>query len=101
MRLGAGIKFRVNLSCHGKNVLRRNGQVFMDMTFTNKAMQPMSGFAIQFNKNSFGIIPAQPLQVPTPLTPNQPCDVSLPLNTSGPVQKMDPLNNLQVSTMQM
>ena len=30
---------------------RRNGQIYMDMTFTNKAMQPMSGFAIQFNKN--------------------------------------------------
>ena len=86
----------MNWRGHTTNFLHRNGQVFMDMTFTNKAMQPMSGFAIQFNKNSFGIIPAQPLQVPTPLTPNQPCDVSLPLNTTGPVQKMDPLNNLQV-----
>ncbi|CAG7787009.1 unnamed protein product [Allacma fusca] len=76
---------------------RRNGQIYMDMTFTNKAMQPMSGFAIQFNKNSFGLIPGQPLQVPTPLTPNQPCDVSLPMNTTGPVQKMEPLNNLQVA----
>jgi AP-1 complex subunit beta-1 len=76
---------------------RRNGQIYMDMTFTNKAMQPMSGFAIQFNKNSFGIIPGQTLQVPTPLTPNQPCEVSLPMNTTGPVQKMEPLNNLQVA----
>ena len=24
------------------------------LTFTNKAMQPMSGFAIQFNKNRYG-----------------------------------------------
>jgi len=76
---------------------RRNGQVYMEMTFSNKAMQPMSGFAIQFNKNSFGVIPAQPLQVPSPLTPNQSCDVSLLVNTTGPVQKMDPLNNLQVA----
>lgn len=74
----------------------RNGQIFMDMTFTNRAMQPMTGFAIQFNKNSFGLLPAQPLQVPSPLTPNQSCDVSLALNTTGPVLKMDPLNNLQV-----
>lgn len=68
----------------------------MEMTFSNKAMQPMSGFAIQFNKNSFGLLPAQALQVPSPLTPNQSCDVSLLLNSNGPVQKMDPLNNVQV-----
>lgn len=30
---------------------RKNGQIIMDMTFTNRAMQPMMGFAIQFNKN--------------------------------------------------
>ena len=45
---------------------------------------------------SFGLAPAGPLQVPTPLSPNQTIDVSLPLNTVGPVMKMEPLNNLQV-----
>ena len=30
---------------------RRQGQIYMDMTFTNKAMQQMSNFAIQLNKN--------------------------------------------------
>ncbi|VVC95307.1 unnamed protein product [Leptidea sinapis] len=30
---------------------RQNGQPRMEMTFTNKAMQPMTGFAIQLNKN--------------------------------------------------
>ena len=68
----------------------------MDMTFANKAMQPMSGFGVQFNKNSFGLTPAQPLNVPT-IPPNQSVDVSLPLNTSGAVQKMEPLTNLQVA----
>lgn len=76
---------------------RRNNQVFMDMTFSNKAMQAMGGFLIQFNKNSFGIIPGQPLQVPSPLNPNQSIDTSLPLSTAGAVQKMDPLNVLQVA----
>lgn len=76
---------------------RRNGQIYMDMTFSNKAMQAMGGFAIQFNKNSFGLAPAQPLQVPTPLQPNSNADVSLPLNTLGQVQKMDPLTTLQVA----
>lgn len=30
---------------------RRQGQIYMDMTFHNKAMQAMGDFAIQFNKN--------------------------------------------------
>lgn len=75
---------------------RTQGQMFMELTFTNRAMQAMGGFAIQFNKNSFGIAPA-PLQVQSPLAPNQAASTSLPLNTSGPIQKMDPLNNLQVA----
>ena len=76
---------------------RRNGQIYMEMSFSNKAMQAMGGFAIQFNKNSFGLAPAQPLQVPTPLHPNITADVSLPLNTMGAVQKMEPLTSLQVA----
>nr|XP_029707555.1 AP-1 complex subunit beta-1-like isoform X1 [Aedes albopictus] len=75
---------------------RRNGQIFMDMTFTNKAMQAMTGFAIQLNKNSFGLVPAAPLQV-APLQPSQSTEASLSLGTTGPVQRMEPLNNLQVA----
>lgn len=76
---------------------RKAGQVYMEMTLSNNAMQPMGGFAVQFNKNSFGLTPAQPLQVPAPLQPNASVDVSLQLNTSGQVQKMDPLTSLQVA----
>ncbi|XP_076363601.1 adaptor protein complex 1/2, beta subunit [Tachypleus tridentatus] len=76
---------------------RRNGQIYMEMTFSNKAMQAMTSFAIQFNKNSFGLSPAQPLQVQGPLQPNGSVDSSLPVNTKGPVQKMEPLTNLQVA----
>ena len=68
----------------------------MDMTIHNKAMQPISNFAIQLNKNSFGISPSAPLNVPAPVAPNQSVDVSLILSTTGPVQRMDPLTNLQV-----
>ncbi|XP_037933057.1 AP-1 complex subunit beta-1 [Teleopsis dalmanni] len=75
---------------------RRNGEISMDMTLTNKAMQSMTGFAIQLNKNSFGLLPSSPLQV-APLPPNQNCDISLPLGVQGPVQRMEPLNNLQVA----
>ncbi|XP_054262877.1 AP-1 complex subunit beta-1-like [Macrosteles quadrilineatus] len=76
---------------------RKNGQISMDFTFTNKAMQPMAGFAIQLNKNSFGLTPARPLQVLTPLPPGVSHECSLSLATTGAVQRMDPLNNLQVA----
>src|SRR4051812_47001001 len=69
----------------------------MDMTFSNKAMQAMGGFAIQFNKNSFGLGNAQPLTVQTPLHPNMSSDVSVQLSTTGVVQKMEPLTSLQIA----
>lgn len=53
----------------------------MDLTITNRAMQAMGGFAIQFNKNSFGVSPTA-LQVQTPLPPNQSAQTSLLLTTS-------------------
>jgi hypothetical protein len=76
---------------------RRGGQLYMDMTFTNKAMQPMLNFAIQFNKNSFGLTAASPMQVMSPLPPGVSTEVALALATNGPVQKMEPLNTLQVA----
>ncbi|KAL0979354.1 hypothetical protein UPYG_G00184040 [Umbra pygmaea] len=76
---------------------RRAGVIQMELTLTNKAMSVMTDFAIQFNRNSFGLAPAGPLQVLSPLNPNQTIEVSLPLSTVGPVMKMEPLNNLQVA----
>lgn len=72
-------------------------QAFIELTFTNNALSPMSDFAIQFNKNSFGLTPAQPLALPTPFMSRQSIDVQLPLATTGPVMKMDPLMNLQIA----
>ncbi|KXJ29424.1 AP-1 complex subunit beta-1 [Exaiptasia diaphana] len=76
---------------------RRQGQIYMDLTVHNKAMQAMDGLAIQLNKNSFGLAPASPLNVPTPLPPNQVANTSLPLNTMGGVLRMDPLTNIQIA----
>lgn len=56
----------------------------------------MSGFAIQFNKNSFGVTPASPLSIPQ-LQPGQSLEYGLQLNTTGPVQRMEPLTTLQVA----
>ncbi|VDD74271.1 unnamed protein product [Mesocestoides corti] len=69
----------------------------MELTLTNNALSPMTGFAIQFNKNSFGLAPAQALNVPTPLQPKQSVKVILPLGFGNQVVKMDPLMNLQVA----
>lgn len=46
---------------------------------------------------SFGLAPAQQLNVPAPLMPNQSTNISLPVSMTGVVQRMDPLTNLQVS----
>ncbi|KAK1892638.1 AP-1 complex subunit beta-1 [Dissostichus eleginoides] len=77
--------------------VRRSGVIQMEMTLNNKAMSVMSDFAIQFNRNSFGLAPAGPLQILTPISPNQIIEAALPLSTVGPVMKMEPLNNLQVA----
>jgi hypothetical protein len=69
----------------------------MEIDVINKSLQPMSDFALQLNRNSFGLTPAQPLQVPSPLFPNQNVPTQLILNTTGPILKMDPLTNLQVA----
>ena len=73
----------------------KNNMVTMEMTMENKAMQAMNNFAIQLNKNSFGLAPQQQMNVPI-LNAGQTLDVSLPMTTTGPVQKMDPLTNIQV-----
>lgn len=75
---------------------RRNCQIFMELTVTNRAMQPMSDFAVQFNKNSFGLTLGAPLQIP-PLNAGQSHNTSLLLGAGGAVAKMDPLMNLQAS----
>ena len=43
---GKGMEMSVSLN-------RRSGQIYMDLTFTNKAMAGISGIAIQLNKNRY------------------------------------------------
>merc|ERR1712142_22843 len=74
----------------------KNGVINMEMTFNNKAMQAMQNFAIQLNKNSFGLVASQGLNIPM-LNAGQTLDVSVPMSTTGPVQKMEPLTNVQVA----
>ncbi|KAJ6826811.1 beta-adaptin-like protein B [Iris pallida] len=44
-------------------LLRRDGQIFYGLMFENNSPVPLDGFMIQFNKNSFGLAAAGPLQV--------------------------------------
>ncbi|KAJ3061397.1 AP-1 complex subunit beta-1, partial [Podochytrium sp. JEL0797] len=63
---------------------KRNGQLSLDMTFSNKSASSMTDFAIQFNVNAYGITPNAPLQV-APLGAGQSASVSLGLNRTGTV----------------
>jgi len=58
---------------------RRNGQLFLDLSIHNQSGVSLSDFAVQFNKNVFGLAPAQ-LQVPT-VAPMQSVDTSLGVST--------------------
>lgn len=42
---------------------RRDGQIFYCLLFENNTQVPLDGFMIQFNKNTFGLAAAGPLQV--------------------------------------
>ena len=60
-------------------VLTRNaGKLVYEFTFRNQGAAPLSGFAIQFNKNLLGLSNAGPLQVPA-LAPGQTAETSLPM----------------------
>ena len=45
-------------------LIRKDGQIFYCILFENNTQVPLDGFMIQFNKNTFGLAAAGPLQVP-------------------------------------
>ncbi|RAL51051.1 hypothetical protein DM860_005407 [Cuscuta australis] len=59
-------------------MIRRDGQVFYSMLFENNSQMSLDGFMIQFNKNTFGLAAAGPLQV-TQLQPGTSASVMLPM----------------------
>ncbi|KAJ1998143.1 AP-1 complex subunit beta [Coemansia thaxteri] len=75
---------------------RRDGTIQMEMSFINKSGGSIGNFAIQFNKNTFGVTPSGSLNAGT-VTPMSSVEVSLPLVTSGPVMEMQPLTNIQIA----
>lgn len=73
--------------------VRKNGNTYFDLTFSNLSPAPQSSFAIQFNKNSFGLFPSQP-QISS-IPPGQSADQSL-LMTLNPslLNPSLPLSNI-------
>lgn len=76
--------------------VKRQNKFFMELTFSNKTAQPLSEIAIQFNKNTYGLIPLAPIGINV-IPPNESRDFTLPLGTNGPVQQMNPPTLLQIA----
>lgn len=99
------MSFLINLICHGFGGLDKGSTRHEFKASLLTCSHAMVFFFLMnvssyffFSLRSFGLAPAGPLQVLTPLNPNQSVEVTLPLSTVGPVMKMDPLTNLQVLT---
>lgn len=69
----------------------------MDLDFSNRGGEMLSDFAIQFNKNTFGIAPGGTLDVQSPLPPGSTSRSSLRLRTDGPSTPMTPPNLIQIA----
>ena len=84
----------------------QNGKCFQSICIENNSAAPLSGFAIQYNKNSFGLVPESPQALGQVLPPQIPPGGSgagmVPLATSGPasdskgVVQMAIKNNVKV-----
>eukprot|EP00741_Cyanophora_paradoxa_P012078 tig00020592_g11671.t1 len=57
---------------------RQNGSIVINFVFENQSPAPLSGFALQLNKNTFGLSPAAPLQM-APIAPGQAASCTVPL----------------------
>ncbi|CAM6092286.1 unnamed protein product [Calypogeia fissa] len=80
----------------GGQLIRRDGQIFYSLKFDNNTQGPLDGFMIQFNKNSFGLASAGPLQVPI-LQPGASTSTLLPMVLFQNVAPGPPNSVLQVA----
>ncbi|RZB79103.1 beta-adaptin-like protein C [Glycine soja] len=75
---------------------RQDGQIFYSMLFENNTHVPLDGFMIQFNKNTFGLAAAGPLQVPQ-LQPGTSARTLLPMVMFQNMSQGPPSSLLQVA----
>ncbi|GAQ78829.1 adapitin protein [Klebsormidium nitens] len=78
-------------------MVRKNGQIFYDLTFDNQGTVPLDGFMIQFNKNTFGLAAGSPLQLPT-IAPGSSAATELPMI---PLQNLPPPGTPLAATLQV
>lgn len=72
------------------------GQTALALTLENHGSTPMSGFAVQMNKNAFALGPAHPLRAPEPLGPGSTAAVSVALAV-GPEADLTKGTSLQIA----
>ncbi|VAI04975.1 unnamed protein product [Triticum turgidum subsp. durum] len=77
-------------------LVRRDGQIYYDISFENGTQGVLDGFMIQFNKNTFGLAAGGPLQVP-PLQPGSSARTLLAMVFSQNVSPGAPNSLLQVA----
>ncbi|KAM3313219.1 hypothetical protein ACQJBY_032706 [Aegilops geniculata] len=77
-------------------LVRRDGQIYYDISFENGTHGVLDGFMIQFNKNTFGLAASGPLQVP-PLQPGSSARTLLAMVFSQNVSPGAPNSLLQVA----
>ncbi|KAJ7562314.1 hypothetical protein O6H91_03G063900 [Diphasiastrum complanatum] len=77
-------------------LVRRDGQIFYSLQFDNNTQTPLENFMIQFNKNTFGLAAAGPLQVPM-LQPGGVANTLLPMVLFQNVAPGPPSALLQVA----
>jgi len=72
--------------------ISKNGSIFQQVTIENHGQQPLSGFALQYNKNSYGLVPASPAAlgqvIPGPVMPGQSATGNMPVVCNGPMADM-------------
>lgn len=77
-------------------LIRRDGQIFYSLLLENNSPVALDGFMIQFNKNSFGLAAAGPLQVPQ-LQPGTSAGTLLPMVLFQNLSTGPPNSLLQVA----
>ncbi|KAH1223262.1 Beta-adaptin-like protein C [Glycine max] len=75
---------------------RQDGQIFYSLLFENNSQVPLDGFMIQFNKNTFGLAAAGPLQV-SQLQPRMSARTLLPMVMFQNMSQGPPSSALQVA----
>jgi len=80
---------------------KEGGRLVQSYTVTNNSPGPLGGFAVQFNKNSFGLVPESPgflaTVLPPQLMPGQSATGNVPLVPTGQPAADTPPGVIQVA----